>query len=195
MECVRKHLLGTPNEKPSGQDRKDQRYGTHGSISVDLTKGVWHDFENNEGGGATDLIMREMGFKEAREAYEWAEREGYWINGKANICVWKTIVATYDYTDENGVLLFQVVRLEPKDFRQRRRAKAGDNPKDIKDGWVWKVQGIRRVPYDLPRVIEANGKQTIYICEGEKDCDNLIRLGLTATTNPRRSQQRTWQMA
>ena len=183
MECVAKHFLGEPNEKPSGQDRKDQRYGTHGSISVDLTKGVWHDFENNEGGGATDFIMREMGFHEAREAYDWAEREGYWINGKASSASGK-IVAAYDYTDENGVLLFQVVRLEPKDFRQRRRAKADDNPKDIKDGWVWKVQGIRRVPYGLPRVIEANGKQTIYICEGEKDCDNLIRLGLTATTNP-----------
>ena len=189
LESVALHLLGTPNEKQSNNDRTKLRFGTNGSISVDLTKGVWHDFENNEGGGATDLIMREMGLKDAREAYEWAEREGFWINGKAkNGSAGKAslgkIVATYDYTDENGVLLFQVTRHEPKDFRQRRRAKAGDNPKDIKDGWVWKVQGIRRVPYDLPRVIEANGKQTIYICEGEKDCDNLIRLGLTATTNP-----------
>ena len=31
------------------------------------------------------------------------------------------IVATYDYTDEAGELLFQVVRYDPKDFRQRRR--------------------------------------------------------------------------
>lgn len=30
------------------------------------------------------------------------------------------IVATYDYTDEHGELLFQVVRHEPKNFRQRR---------------------------------------------------------------------------
>lgn len=32
----------------------------------------------------------------------------------------KSIVATYDYTDEAGELLFQVLRLVPKDFRQRR---------------------------------------------------------------------------
>src|ERR1044071_4350667 len=32
----------------------------------------------------------------------------------------KQIVSTYDYTDENGALLFQVCRFEPKDFRQRR---------------------------------------------------------------------------
>ena len=29
-------------------------------------------------------------------------------------------VATYDYLDEAGKLLFQVVRFDPKDFRQRR---------------------------------------------------------------------------
>lgn len=32
----------------------------------------------------------------------------------------RPIVATYDYTDEAGTLLFQVVRFEPKNFRQRR---------------------------------------------------------------------------
>ena len=30
------------------------------------------------------------------------------------------IVATYNYSDADGTLLFQVLRLEPKDFRQRR---------------------------------------------------------------------------
>src|SRR5262249_5324349 len=37
-------------------------------------------------------------------------------NGKPRF----TIVATYDYTDADGRLLYQVVRLDPKDFRQRR---------------------------------------------------------------------------
>jgi DNA primase len=30
------------------------------------------------------------------------------------------LVASYDYTDEDGELLFQVCRFEPKNFRQRR---------------------------------------------------------------------------
>lgn len=30
------------------------------------------------------------------------------------------IVAKYDYTDSDGALLYQVLRLEPKSFRQRR---------------------------------------------------------------------------
>ncbi len=32
----------------------------------------------------------------------------------------KRIVVTYDYRDKSGALLFQVVRSEPKNFRQRR---------------------------------------------------------------------------
>jgi hypothetical protein len=41
------------------------------------------------------------------------------------------IVATYDYTDRAGRLLYQVVRYHPKTFRQRRPhpARAG--------AWVW----------------------------------------------------------
>src|SRR5688572_4651601 len=41
-----------------------------------------------------------------------ARRNGH--NGAA-----ARIVATYDYTDEQGQALYQVVRLSPKDFRQR----------------------------------------------------------------------------
>jgi len=32
----------------------------------------------------------------------------------------RRVVKTYDYADENGQVLYQVVRYEPKDFRQRR---------------------------------------------------------------------------
>jgi len=35
------------------------------------------------------------------------------------------IVATYDYRDEAGELVFQVVRYEPKDFRQRKPKDGG----------------------------------------------------------------------
>ncbi len=58
------------------------------------------------------------------------------------------IVATYRYTDESGNLLFQVVRNEPKDFRQHRPNGNG--------GWIWILEGVRRVLYRLPEVITAN---------------------------------------
>jgi len=89
------------------------------------------------------------------------------------------IVATYDYTDEEGRLLFQCVRFEPKNFKQRR-------PDPAKSGqWVWNLKGVRRVLYHLPDVKAAllAGK-TIYVVEGEKDSDALVKLGFTATCNP-----------
>jgi len=85
-------------------------------------------------------------------------------------------VATYDYTDETGKLLYQVVRYDPKDFRQRQP--------DGNGGWLWNLKGISPVLYRLPEVSKAITEgRTVYICEGEKDCDNLVKIGLTATTN------------
>jgi AAA domain len=81
-------------------------------------------------------------------------------------------VAAYDYRDERGELLSQNVRLEPKDFRQRRP--------DGRGGWTWNMEGVRRVPYRLPELVE---QPRIFIAEGEKDCDALWGLGLAATTN------------
>lgn len=85
----------------------------------------------------------------------------------------RQIVATYDYHDECGRLLFQAVRFEPKDFRQRRP--------DGKGGWTWNVNGTRRVPYRLNRL---QGREAIVIVEGEKDVDALLAHGIPATTNP-----------
>jgi 5S rRNA maturation endonuclease (ribonuclease M5) len=82
------------------------------------------------------------------------------------------IVETYPYRDEKGVLLFQTVRYEPKMFRQRR---------PDGHGWVWNLDGVRRVLYRLPKL---QGKERVFIVEGEKDVETLRTLGLTATTNP-----------
>jgi archaellum biogenesis ATPase FlaH len=83
------------------------------------------------------------------------------------------IVEQYPYWDEEGQLLFEVVRYEPKDFRQRRP--------DGKGGWVWNLQGIQQVPYRLPELVAST--DTVYISGGEKDVESLVKLGLTATTN------------
>lgn len=85
----------------------------------------------------------------------------------------RRIVATYDYVDEHGVLLFQVVRYEPKAFQQRRPDGMG--------GWVWNLKGVRHVLYHLPELAHA---ETIFLAEGEKDSDRLRALGLVAATSP-----------
>ena len=88
----------------------------------------------------------------------------------------KEIVATYDYVDEQGRLLYQAVRFRPKGFAQRRPDGLG--------GWEWKLKGIRRVLYHLPQILEAIARgHTVYLVEGEKDVAALESLGLIATTN------------
>lgn len=85
------------------------------------------------------------------------------------------IVASYDYVDEEGTLLYQAVRFDPKRFAQR--APAGS-------GWTWSLNGVRRVLYRLPAVLEASrASGTVYVVEGEKDVHALERLGLVATCN------------
>jgi hypothetical protein len=88
------------------------------------------------------------------------------------------IVATYDYRDERGELVYQVVRFEPKTFRQRR-----PDP-DRPSSWLWSLGDVRRVLYHLDRVIEADPVQTVYVVEGEKDVEAVETLGLIATCNP-----------
>lgn len=88
----------------------------------------------------------------------------------------KTLIAQYAYTDEEGKLLYQALRYQPKEFRQRAP--------DGKGGWSWSLQGVRRVPYNLPKVIEqASAGRVVYVVEGEKDADALAALGLVATSN------------
>jgi hypothetical protein len=51
----------------------------------------------------------------------------------------RTIEAIYDYTDEKGALLSQVVRYFGKKFMQRQPNGHG--------GWIWNLDNVRRVLY------------------------------------------------
>ncbi len=83
---------------------------------------------------------------------------------------------TYDYEDESGELLYQVVRLFPKDFRQRK-------PNGC-DDWEWSTKGVRKVLYKLPELLKAEPSSLVFIVEGEKDVERLAKLGAVATCNP-----------
>jgi hypothetical protein len=185
-------LLGDPNERL--KKNREWRYGTHGSLSIDIVGGTWYDHEAKVGGGIYDLIEREL--KCDREgAKQWLADNGFTApqftgspaskpaektRKKARAHVHSTLgrpVKIYDYQDENGKLLFQVCRFEPKAFRQCQPAE--------EDGYIyWDLDGVRRVLYRLPMLVEEVKDATILIIEGEKDADNLIALGFAATTCP-----------
>lgn len=85
------------------------------------------------------------------------------------------IVKTYNYLDTEGNLIFQVVRFEPKDFRQRRPDPA--NP----GKWIWNLNGVSLVPYNLPEFMKS---PYVFLVEGEKDCESLKALSFVASCNP-----------
>lgn len=143
--------------EPTVQQRHEWRFGTHGSKSINLNDLVWFDHELQEGGGVVDLCQK-AGIDMGSNGHD--QEETSWI--------------AYDYRDEHGDLLFQVVRQPGHKFIQRRP--------DGGEGWVYKLDDVRRVLYHLPEINRSNG--TVFVVEGEKDADNLAKLGFLTTCNP-----------
>jgi hypothetical protein len=89
------------------------------------------------------------------------------------------VIATYDYCDEGGTLLYQKCRWAPN-ARQRFTLRRPDG----NGGWINKLGKVRRVVYRLPEVVETIGlDRPIFIVEGEKDVDNCWKIGIPATCN------------
>jgi len=81
-------------------------------------------------------------------------------------------VCVYDYQDATGKTVYQVVRYEPKTFRQRHI---------LPDGSIsWKMDGVERLPYNLPTILSTD---IVFIVEGEKDVETLRKADLSGTCN------------
>ena len=90
-----------------------------------------------------------------------------------------TAIAVYDYRDEDGKLLYQVLRTADKQFPQRR-----PDP-TTKTGWRWQLGDVRRVPFRLTQLLDAvRDGRSVCIAEGEKDVLALVAAGHIATCNP-----------
>lgn len=142
--------------------RNEMRFGKRGSKKIELEGLLYSDFESNEFGGVVALCRRAGNTENMGNGGE----DNSWI--------------TYDYRDERGALLFQVVKRPNRPRHERfvqRHPNGGDD-------WEWNMQGVRRVPYRLPELIQADPNEPVFICEGEKDVDRVRGLGLVATTNP-----------
>lgn len=84
-------------------------------------------------------------------------------------------VAEYIYERKDGTPFIRVTRYQPKSFSQERW-----------EGGEW-IAGVKelpvRLPYRLPELLAADPSEPVYLCEGEKDADNMVRAyGVTATT-------------
>jgi putative DNA primase/helicase len=159
-------LKALPGFKSAGKNQWEARCPGHEDRKASLSISV----------GADDRILLHCfaGCDLARilEAAGIAERDLFNGNGHEPRDGKPRIVQTYDYQTLEGELSYQVVRYEPKDFRQRRP--------DGNGGWTWKTSDLKRLPYHLP---ELTGAEYVFIVEGEKDVENLRKIGLAATCN------------
>lgn len=178
MEPVARAIFGDPNRQLS--TKTELRFGSHGSMKIDLAKGTAYSHEEKTGGGVLWLIEREKKLT-GSAAFEFLREIGCDIprlNGHDVRAEPGRVVASYDYTDEMDRLLFQVARFEPKTFKQRRPDPMSSG------GWNYIVRGVRQVPYRLPQLIEAiSNDRPVFIVEGEKDADNLAKWNIAATCN------------
>lgn len=96
------------------------------------------------------------------------------------------LVASYDYQDESGAVVFRVERRVKADGKKTFIQRHPDP--SSKYGWSWGLRkaGVKRVPFRLPKVIAAaKAGKSVVIVEGEKDVLSVERvLGGVATCNP-----------
>lgn len=169
-----------PDARGSGSDNWQATCPAHDDSKPSLAIGVGADGRtllHCHAGCTTEEVLDAVGLKMS-DLYE----EGTSGGGD--------IVAIYEYTDEAGNPISQVVRYEDKQFRQRRPEEPGDAPERVRDGFVWSLtkpddSRVRRVLYRLPEVLEAKQQECpVFVVEGEKDADTLDKRGYTATCNP-----------
>ena len=71
MEPVALAIWGKPSERTKTQ----LRFGSKGSVCVDLTMGTWYDHEADEGGGVLAALKKRMdGIHCDRDAFECRSR-------------------------------------------------------------------------------------------------------------------------
>ncbi len=170
IETVAKAYWGEPSQKRG----HTLRWGTHGSREVDLRKGTWFDFEANEGGGVVDLVRANEGATIMGSIPDILEKKfGIQKQAQVKLQPARFMSAVYDYTDENGEVVYQIRRYEPKTFRQVRP--------DGNGGWLHNLDGVTPVPYRLHEMLAR--PEPVFVVEGEKAADRLAKLGILATTN------------
>ena len=164
-------LRTLPGFRSTGRDKYEARCPGHGDRKASLSIGIGNDEQillHCHAGCEVDHILQAAGI-ETKDLFP----ENGNGNGNGPRGVTKSrIIAAYDYVTADGQLSYQVIRYEPKDFRQRRP--------DGKGGWIPDTKGLKRIPYNLPENLNA---EYIWIPEGEKDVESLRQIGLTATTN------------
>lgn len=115
------------------------------------------------GGDAEDYLDEK--YRRANGKRQWNYASGELTSGD--------VVDEYIYKDKSGDPYLRVRRMENKQF-----------PQSHWEGncWEWGKPKGPKIPYRLPELIAAASDEPVFVCEGEKDADNIAALDLVATT-------------
>jgi hypothetical protein len=189
--CIK--LWGEP-DKRSGSELRWNGADGYSVRTYSVPKKVWYDHGVKRGGSTLELAAFAMGWpqdKPIRGADFYAVWQGAYERGlypdppreKKGDGLRKDLRVRrfYSYPDEQGVLLYQVIRYDTEVADDR----FGQRRPDGEDGWIGKLGDVRRVLYRLPELIEAvKAGKLILDCEGENDAEAAVELGYVATTHP-----------
>jgi DNA primase len=171
-EVVRYYAIRLPEFRQSGREWRGPcplHHGKRDSFAINSETGDWYCHSDCGRGGSLIGFEIELTGKPLAEA----AAEARALVGRVERQRKGPVVSTYNYVDEDDGILFQCLRHEPKDFSQRRP--------DGHGGWIWNLQGVRRILFRLPTLKDAT---EVLLAEGEKDVLGLVRLGFVATCNP-----------
>ncbi len=150
------------------------RKDANGSLRINPGKDLWRDDPANMGGTPWGLMAVYVGADPGdKERVKKGFKDLGLLNGGKGSNGNRRVVATFDYRDIEGNLVFQVIRYDPKGFTQRRP--------DGHGGSIYNLKGVDVIPYHLDR---WHKKEAVVICEGEAKADLLWSWGIPATTAP-----------
>ena len=166
--CIKLNGSGHERVGPCPKCGGDDRFG------INTQKQLWNCRGCDKGGDVIKLVQHldGCGFKAACATL--AGEPPSETKGNGSTKPWSPIVARYVYRQADGSPYQQVCRTAAKSFFQNQW-----------NGQMW-VSGApdgAKIPYRLPELIAAPLTMPVHITEGEKDADNLAKLGFIATTN------------
>lgn len=175
VESLGAKIVGSGNNKVTNVCPMTTHKPGHLCVSINIEKQVWRCNDCGSGGdvirwmavsdGVDDgTILKRLGGTPSRPPQVTKKPQPEPKN--------QTISKIYSYQDWFTNEMYQVVRLEPKSFRQRH--------KDSQGNWVWNMEGVERLLYRLPEVVKSD---VVALCEGEKDAETITELGWCGTCN------------
>jgi 5S rRNA maturation endonuclease (ribonuclease M5) len=166
LEWVRASLPPGEDLHPEGDDEYKLRCPFHAdrnpSLNFNPRKNIFYCFGCGAKGTTRKLVMQLTGVSESEGIKQHSVALGIQPVFEPDTGA----EATYDYRDEHGEMLYQVLRYPGKQFSQRRWTPGG---------WIHNLKGVKRTLYNLPEIALA---ATVVITEGEKDADAVNEAGL-----------------